>query len=82
MASRIAPLTDAYLQQLVLGVRQSGAEIVLMAVPAKERTQFPELRDDSPVFNDKVRDWADTHDARFREACPKLFATQLGRTEC
>ena len=53
-----------------------------MAVPAKERTQFPELRDDSPVFNDKVRDWADTHDARFREACPKLFATQLGRTEC
>ena len=69
----ITPLTDAYLRQLVQEVRQSAADIVLLAVPSKERTLYRELRTSAPVFHDKVLEWADEHGVPFLDLAPAFY---------
>ncbi len=77
---RMTELTDRYLRQLVDEVTETGAQIVLMAVPSRERTLRPTDATSRPVFHDVVRDWAE------REAVPFVnlstpFAAAAGETE-
>ena len=61
----ISPLTDSYLKRLVAETRASSAELVLMAVPSKERTLRPAARTGEPVFHDKVQQWAEINAVPF-----------------
>ena len=61
----ITELTDSYLRELVDEVRRSGAEIILTAVPSKERTLAPARRTGEPTFSDKARAWAEANGVPF-----------------
>lgn len=61
----IAELTDSYLRELVDEVRRSGAEIILTAVPSKERTLARARRTGEPTFSDKVRAWSQANGVPF-----------------
>ena len=73
-------LTDRYLRQLVGEVTETGAQVVLMAVPSRERTLRPMGAASRRVFHDVVRNWAE------REAVPFVdlstpFAAAARETE-
>ena len=46
-------------------MRRSGAEIILTAVPSKERTLARTRRTGEPTFSDKVRAWAEANGVPF-----------------
>ena len=65
----INDLTDKYLRQLVREITDTGAQLVLMAVPSRERTLRPIGAASRRVFHDVVRDWAE------RQAVPFVDLT-------
>ena len=84
----INDLTDKYLRQLVREVTDTGAQLVLMAVPSRERTLRPTGAAARRVFHDVVRDWAERQAVPFvdlttpfaaaaEEAEPLFFARDI-----
>ena len=73
-------LTDRYLRQLVGEVTETGAQVVLMAVPSRERTLRPTGAASRPVFHDIVRDWADRQVVPFVDLSTP-FAAAAGEAE-
>lgn len=67
------PLTDSYLKRLVAEIRASSAELVLMAVPSKERTLRPAARTGEPVFHDKVQQWAEINAVPFIDLAQAFY---------
>lgn len=70
----LTDLTDRHLRQLAVEFRESGAELALMAVPSKERTVHPELREDEPSFADKVQEWANDNAIPYIDLTPAFYA--------
>ena len=69
----LTSLTDRHLRKLVTEIKQSGAELTLMAVPSKERTVYPQLRQGEPSFPDKVREWASDNGISYIDLTPAFY---------
>ena len=70
----INELTGRYLRQLVAEIRASGAALVLMAVPSKERTLRSKLRTNEPSFATKVQKWATDHTIPYVDLSSAFYA--------
>ena len=65
---------------LVREVHETGAQLILMAVPSRERALQPETSKTGQVFHDVVREWAARHAVPFIDlSTPFARTTDAGK---